>query len=59
MSLSPVCIAALLASRDLPNRCGCPRCADERKHEEALEYYQKNLNPNDVRIDEPFPEREK
>jgi len=45
----------------------CPWCREHMEkltpeqreyHRLALEYYRKNLNPKDVRSDDPFPEKE-
>jgi len=57
MSLSPICIRDLLASRGLPSRCACPRCREAKEHEEAIDYYRKDLNPGPREYD-VFPEKE-
>jgi hypothetical protein len=52
MSLSPICVKSLLASRGIPNYCSCPWCREEKEHEEALDYYRK-----DRPAPELFPEK--
>lgn len=41
--LSPICIATLLASKNMPNRCRCPKCIQEKDHQAALDYYRRDL----------------
>ncbi len=52
MSMSPICIRDLLASRGLPNRCSCPRCREQQEYDAALEFYRRDLPATEL-----FPEK--
>ncbi len=37
-----ICIKSLFESRDLKSPCACPRCAQDRDHEKAIDHYVNN-----------------
>lgn len=50
--LSPICVRNVYESRGQENLCRCPKCREEADHDEAIDYYRRDLPENEM-----FPEK--